>query len=189
MSVSPPGDIVLEVARAADPAAVRLARAKLESAAGAAVTGAFEAVTGTAGANLRGRLQGTSADGVPEAYRKFEAMVLQSFIKPMMPSDAETVYGGGLSGEMWKSLLAQEMGDALAENGGIGIADQILRDRYTVENGEKVPVRGISDGADKAETDRRSLMSDALVHEFQRRTAQSLSLDGGVTATLPDDQS
>jgi Rod binding domain-containing protein len=66
----------------------------------------------------------------PEAFKKFEAMVLQTFLQSMLPKDAEAVYGGGMAGDMWKSFLAQQLGEVMAERGGIGIADRILGPHY-----------------------------------------------------------
>lgn len=173
MAVSPPGDIVLEVARAADPAAVRSARTRLEIAAGLAPASAH-AEAGAGGARTATE---KAAGAAPEAFKKFEAMVLQSFIEPMLPSNAENVYGGGLSGEMWASLLARELGEVLAERGGIGIADHMLSEHYTIEDGQKVPVRGISGGPEKEEADRQALLSAALVEEIERRAAHTIGLN------------
>ena len=46
------------------------------------------------------------AKKIPESYRKFEAMVLQNFLKYMMPNDSEDVYGKGMAGDIWKSMSA-----------------------------------------------------------------------------------
>ena len=40
----------------------------------------------------------------PAAYVKFESMVLGSFMDSMMPKDADSAYGGGMAGGMWKSM-------------------------------------------------------------------------------------
>lgn len=173
MAVSPPGDIILEVARAAEPAAIRSARARLEGAADPAPANARAA----AGAGSPRATVSRASRHAPETYQKFEAMVLQSFIKPMLPSDADAVYGGGTAGEMWKSLLARQMGDVLAARGGIGIADRLAGEQYTTKDGTKVPVRGISGGPDKDEADRQALLSAALVDEIERRTAHAIGLD------------
>ena len=45
---------------------------------------------------------------LPETYRKFEAMVLQNFIKTMLP-ESEEVYGKGASGEIWKGMMAEKI--------------------------------------------------------------------------------
>lgn len=57
--------------------------------------------------------------------RKFEAMVLSTFVESMLPSKADSVYGSGYAGNVWRSMLAQKIGDQVAEAGGIGIAKQI----------------------------------------------------------------
>src|SRR4029078_9581266 len=66
----------------------------------------------------------------PETYRKFEGMVLATFVQSMMPSHADAGYGEGMSGWVWKSLLSQQVGSVMADRGGIGIADHLLKDRY-----------------------------------------------------------
>ncbi len=56
---------------------------------------------------------------------EFEAFVLQSFIKEMLPSKAENVFGSGLSGDVYKSMMAKALGDALAQRSTIGIAEHV----------------------------------------------------------------
>jgi Rod binding domain-containing protein len=70
---------------------------------------------------------------VPESFRRFEAMVLQTFIQNMLPKDGAAVYGKGMAGEMWKSMLAEKVAGVVAERGGIGIADRMLGGRYAAE--------------------------------------------------------
>ena len=171
MAISPPGDIVLDVTRAADPASAALARARLENKAG--TEPAFEAADGTPSPAPRLDGKGDAQGAVPKSYVKFEGMVLQSFLQSMMPKDTESVYGGGISGDMWKSLLSQTLGETMAERGGIGIASHMMRDHY-VDDGKKIPLSGVNDSAGKARTDTQQLLSSALVHELQRRTAHTL---------------
>jgi flagellar protein FlgJ len=45
----------------------------------------------------------------------------------MLPSQAESVFGQGVAGEMWKGMLADELGKQLARSGGIGIAASIYK--------------------------------------------------------------
>ncbi len=65
-----------------------------------------------------------SADG-KDPYVEFEAFVLQSFIEVMLPKDAESVFGSGTAGGIWKSMLAEKLGAELAKSGGIGIAQTV----------------------------------------------------------------
>lgn len=134
MAINVPGDLILDVMRAADPAAVQKAEAMLESAASArarnaAATGAFTELASLKPMDdLRSRLSAAPAEkpAVPEAYRKFEGMVLQQFIQQMLPDDSEGVFGKGTAGEIWKGMMAEQIGSVIAAGGGIGIADRML---------------------------------------------------------------
>lgn len=170
MAISPPSDIVLDVARAVEPAGVEMAKAELTRRAGGAIPSAPSpgfSLDGTAGfpAPL-GRIGERPAQA--ETYKKFEAMVLQTFIQTMLPRDAENVYGKGIAGDMWKSMMAGKIADVVAERGGVGIARSMLADHYV--DGETVrPVGPVSRGPERADLDRQSMLSTALVHEMQRR--------------------
>ncbi|MEX3007053.1 rod-binding protein [Hoeflea sp. TYP-13] len=133
MSISPPSDLVLDVVRAADPESVREAHRKLLDRASAASQTAFEAVANRpVGAEVKVQ------DGdIPQTYRDFEAMVLQSFVKHMLPTDAENVFGEGTAGDVWKGMMAEQLGNALAKGGGIGIAQQLAAQRAIAESNEE----------------------------------------------------
>jgi Rod binding domain-containing protein len=60
-----------------------------------------------------------------EAFRQFEAFVLQSFIETMLPKNAEVVFGKGSAGAIWKSMLAEKLADQISRSGGVGIAQRI----------------------------------------------------------------
>lgn len=62
-----------------------------------------------------------------DSHRRFEAMVLQMFVQSMLPSDAEQVFGSGTAGEMWKSMMAEQLGEMIAKGGGVGIASYLSR--------------------------------------------------------------
>jgi len=148
VAISLPTDIVLDVARAASPEAVETAKAAL--------------------ARRGAGVQAAAAE--KEAGVKFEAMVLGSFIGNMLPKQADSVYGQGLSGEMWQSLMAQQLGDVLAARGGIGIADRLLKDRYV----EGDTTQAVGPMAINSENDRQDLLSTAMVQEIQRRLTGSI---------------
>lgn len=176
MAISPPSDIVLDVARAVDPAEMEAARARLRALVGAAEGG--EGFAATASAGMRGApVAARSPGATPEAFRKFEAMVLQTFVQGMLPEDAANVYGEGLAGDMWKSFLAKEMAEAMAARGGIGIADRVLADYYMVDD-QRVPVSGVhGDKVAREAADLQSQLATALVDEHQRRFARWLDED------------
>lgn len=173
MAISPPGDIVLDVARAVEPQSLEAARTALAQRAGAAAGIAFSAEmpSQTARPSLR-----SEATKEPNAFQRFEAMVLQTFLQNMMPSDTESVYGKGLAGDMWKSMMAEQMSVAMADRGGIGIADRILADHY-VDGDRVVPAGAVSGGPARAELDTQEGLSTALVQQMERGIARDLGQD------------
>ena len=181
MAISPPGDIVLDVVRAADPEGVAAARTRLASMANrVSASEGFQALDSVAG-NLRAA-SSKPKDAASEAFTKFEAVILQNFIQTMLPKDTTSVYGEGLSGEMWQSMMAEKLADAVAANGGIGIADRVLKDYYMA--GEKaVPLQGVSNDPGKPENDTEKMLSLALVQEIQRKVTQSINQDRAASTT------
>ena len=153
MAITPPSDIVLGVAQAADPLKQQQAAARLLRAGGLApgATAASEtamlpsiakpaAPPETSWATVVEQVAADTANGAPaapvtarmkearstpEAYRQFEAFVLQSFIESMLPDGAEHVFGKGTAGEVWKSMLAEQLALEISRSGGIGIAKRI----------------------------------------------------------------
>lgn len=180
MAINPPSDIVLDVARAVDPTALEAARVNLMNRIGAAKQAVGEAFS-VADARMEGAKPAKAQQ--PEAFKRFEAMVLQTFIQNMMPKNTEAVYGGGMAGDMWKSLMAEQMAGVMAERGGIGIADSLLADSYV--SGKETKAIGLVSAStpEKADGDRQDMLSTALIQELQRRIAQSL--DGYLTPEEP----
>ena len=184
LAISPPSDIVLDVTRAVDPAELAAARTQLAERARSGIGKTrFPEITPAeiSSKNMADmRFTGHTDSGkAPEAYRKFEAVVLQNFMQSMMPKDSEAVYGKGLAGDMWKSELAKQLGTVLSERGGIGIANRLLKDHYMVGD-KKVALAGASEGTRKDEADMRRMLSTALVQEIQRKLTSPLAAgDGG----------
>lgn len=137
MSISPPTDIVLDVARAAEPGRYQEAAAKL-SAPGATDPAAFGDAYRMAGQSshmpidARGALTALQTDNAVsgagkagDPYKQFEAFVLRQFVETMMPSKANAVFGKGNAGGIWKSMLADQVGTQIAKAGGLGIAKML----------------------------------------------------------------
>ncbi|MCF3639549.1 rod-binding protein [Rhizobium sp. TRM95111] len=177
MAISPPSDLVLDVVRAADPASVQEAQAKLKSnratfeATSLAEAGSgFNAAVGilsrdsaTSSASAETKAVGSKA--IPETYRKFEAMVLQNFVKSMLPADSEELYGKGTAGEMWRSMMADQIGDVISRRGGVGIASTLMKD-VDLDTSSRGTV------TDKGNA---SNASSAMVQELQRETFADLT--------------
>ena len=147
MSISPPSDIVLDAVRAADPAKLE---AGLRTLAAASAGGqSFEtALTqsmpaqrsapglGALGERMRSVDPGAEGATPAKAYRGLEAFLLQTMIGAMLPQKAESMFGKGLAGSVFKSMLAGELGSGMARSGGIGIA-KALESRAARQSGKQ----------------------------------------------------
>jgi Rod binding domain-containing protein len=163
LAISPPSDIVLDVAQAVGKPDLEAARARLADASAARRTGgaAFSLSEGTA------REASQPANPRGKAYVQFEAMVLRNFMETMLPKENEAVYGKGLAGDMWKSLMAEQLANVVAERGGIGISDRVLGDHY-IDGDRRIPVAGVLQGPEHESLNTQTMLSQALVQEIQR---------------------
>ncbi|WP_194392184.1 rod-binding protein [Bradyrhizobium sp. CCBAU 51765] len=140
MIVTATPDLVLDVLEAADPVTQRAATAKLDAlkSANADFAATMDAEIGKAAADQSAKVsesqpgavngppvQVIKAPGSGDVYRKFEAFILQTFVETMLPKESEEVFGKGTAGGVWKSMLAEQLGNQLAKGKGIGIARQL----------------------------------------------------------------
>lgn len=144
MAISVQTDLVLDVLKAGRSEEIAAAKQKLQAmkpmeiaAAGADFAAELlenqladrklpdgQSTDGVSGiANLREQPQMT-ADLA--AFQKFEAVILEQFVKHMLPEDTEVIFGEGTAGEIWKGMMAQQIGATISEAGGIGIANHML---------------------------------------------------------------
>lgn len=69
---------------------------------------------------------------VEQVAQEFEALFLSEMLKPVFEStDTEGLFGGGEGEKIFRSMMVQEYGKAIAKSGGVGIAaavqSEILR--------------------------------------------------------------
>ncbi|WP_119168021.1 rod-binding protein [Algihabitans albus] len=57
--------------------------------------------------------------------QKFEAMFLAQMLAPMFDGLGADSPFGGQTAKAYRSVMLQEYGEAMAANGGVGIADQV----------------------------------------------------------------
>ena len=139
MSIAPPSDIILDVAQAADPQRLQAATSKLAKLASgsATVPDDFETLLTQAGGLppsttatpvLRNSTLATTPATVvttpASPYRKFEAVLLQSFVQEMLPKD-EQLFGDAASADISRSMMAEQLANQLAKSDKIGIARMI----------------------------------------------------------------
>ena len=65
---------------------------------------------------------------------EFEAMFLSQMLAPMFENlQSDGPFGGGSSEVVYRSLMVQEYGNAIAEAGGIGIAEAVQREILKIQ--------------------------------------------------------
>lgn len=140
MAFNPRSDIVAEVMSAADPsraslAAERLATlgqtslAKGDFAADLAKVEASATPPLTEGlANARDSLSSlvASPDKAAKAKIDFEAMLMNSFVSELLPKDANAVFGKGSAGDVWRSMLSEQVSRQIAKSGALGLSRRLF---------------------------------------------------------------
>lgn len=126
MAISPPSDLILDVVKAADPLARQEATNRLSRLAESTETGSvpfsdFFGSTRVATQPSTAVSAGNTGDKQSPA-QQFEAVILHQFVESMLPMEATAVFGEGSTGEIWKSMMAEQVANQIAASGGIGIA-------------------------------------------------------------------
>ena len=74
-----------------------------------------------------------------EAAKDFEAVFIAQMMAPMFEGiSADGPFGGGQGELAFRSLLIQEYGKAIADKGGIGVADSVYREILKLQGLEDV---------------------------------------------------
>lgn len=72
-----------------------------------------------------------------EAAEEFEALFLAQMIQHMFEGiETQGLFGGGHGEDMFRDMLFQEFGKAIARAGGVGIADSVQREILRVQEVE-----------------------------------------------------
>lgn len=144
MSTFPAADLIVDVARAADPRRQDAAMRRLSEAATTAGADTFATLANApatrttsepqqwraVGIGVRGAhsllpaapvLTASASNPAAEAIKKFESLVLQTFFETMLPKGEDGLYGHGVGGDVWRSMIAQQFSDRFASAGAIGL--------------------------------------------------------------------
>lgn len=72
---------------------------------------------------------------VRQQAEDFEGVFLNTLTKQMFSSikTDEASMGGGFGEETWRSMQAEQLANTMAQNGGLGIADQLLPDLLALQ--------------------------------------------------------
>jgi flagellar protein FlgJ len=138
VSISPISDIVMDVARAADPVKSRAAAEKLSrgEASNQASIGDFGKVLTNASTTRHASLTSFGGGGTksPEilprtdartkAYRGLEQLVLKNLVESMLPKESGAFFGTGTAGDIWRSFLADQLATQAGKTVDLGIGRQ-----------------------------------------------------------------
>ncbi|MCZ6860992.1 MAG: rod-binding protein [Alphaproteobacteria bacterium] len=81
--------------------------------------------------------RGLSMEKAREAAQEFEAVFLAQMVSHMFAGiKTDKNFGGGSSEDIYRSMMAQEYGKTLAKAGGIGIADQVMREIIRIQEAQ-----------------------------------------------------
>jgi hypothetical protein len=136
MAISPASDIILDVARAADPQKASATTRALAEGAGAADASAgfsreLQSVSALSSGlysyrNAGAFSQAASGTAAKKATVGLESVLLKSFIDQMLPKDAVEVFGGGVAGDVWKSMLSDKIAEEVAKSGALKIGQRLF---------------------------------------------------------------
>jgi flagellar protein FlgJ len=72
---------------------------------------------------------------VRQQAEEFEGVFLNTLTKELFSSlkTDESVMGGGFGEETWRSMQSEQLAATMAQNGGLGIAEQLLHDLLALQ--------------------------------------------------------
>ncbi len=135
MSINPASDIVLDVAKAADPVKFRVAAEKLSEGNStirismndfdqtlARVNAMQEVSRNSYAADGRGHFEILPRGGSQmKAYKGLEQLVLKNLVETMLPKDSGVLYGNGTAGDIWRSFLADQLATQVGKSIDLGV--------------------------------------------------------------------
>lgn len=67
----------------------------------------------------------TRAGGKQDVRSQFEALMLQTFVEAMLPKDTSHVFGKGIAGSTWKSMMAEMIAKEVVRSEQLGLTRSI----------------------------------------------------------------
>jgi Rod binding domain-containing protein len=99
------------------------------------------------------RTNGGDEKAAREAAEQFEAVFISQFLAPMFETvSTEGPFGGGHAESVYRGFMVEEIGKAVAKNGGFGIADTVYGEILRMQSGGEAAVSSTSSNGPKAST-------------------------------------
>lgn len=81
--------------------------------------------------NLRGK---DDRNSIRQAAEDFEAVFVSQMLAPMFETlESDTMFGGGPGEDIYRSMMVEEYGRAIARTGGVGIAEHVERELLRIQ--------------------------------------------------------
>ncbi|WP_298356036.1 hypothetical protein [Rhodoblastus sp.] len=151
MTISPASDLILDVARAADPQKAAATTRTLAAASGD-ISGDFAAaldrlpasVPMPCGVSYKNPVAALNEKLSParKAEVGLESMLLKSMIDEMLPKQASDVYGAGVAGDVWKSMLSEKIAEQIAKSGALKIGERLFATHQNLLQSKKHGLAG-----------------------------------------------
>ncbi|WP_084705028.1 rod-binding protein [Beijerinckia mobilis] len=136
LSIQPPSDIVLDVANAAGAPSSSPLFDRLRSASAIPSTekASFSTLMEDVAAgdkrsssilplfSPQPKFEAHTGDTKTKVFKDLEAVLLRNFIESMLPKDMSDIYGHGSAGDMWKSMLADQLSKELSKRIDLGLS-------------------------------------------------------------------
>ena len=175
MAINPPSDLVLDVAMAADPDTLRTSLEKLRSMASDRVAAQMQLsrenfASMQQPAPTSGSVAGSVTHAPNAAFKKFEAFMLQSFVESMFAGDNQAVFGEGIAGDYWKSMMAEAVANKMADAGGIGVARMLEQQSAKKAKSEAAAqAEGATSGISIDQHHLQNQDSNVILYQIQRQ--------------------
>lgn len=80
---------------------------------------------------------GAASPAIRKVAKEFEGMALAQMLQPMFEGlDTDGLGGGGEGEKMFRPMLVERYAQSLAERGGVGIADSVMRELMKLQGGQ-----------------------------------------------------
>lgn len=87
------------------------------------------AVSGPQAAGQGAGAKPANAEKARQTAEEFEALFLSQMLAPIFEQmGTDPMFGGGPGEQVYRSMMVQEYGKAIARSGGVGIADAVQRE-------------------------------------------------------------
>ncbi len=83
---------------------------------------------------------------IKQQAKDLEGVFLNTLMKEVFSSikTDDKSFGGGFAEETWRGMQAEQYANAMAENGGIGLADQLIGDLMKLQEASQTNVAGLA---------------------------------------------